>query len=141
MKLLKFIVAVVAIFGLIQLIPYGKDHKNPKVTKEVEWDSPKTKELFYRACGNCHSNKTKWPWYSNIAPISWLVMHDVQEGREHLNVSQWSKDYVKNGKKAAHEVIEGDMPPLIYKINHPEARLSKEEKDQLIIGLQKTFGH
>ena len=81
------IVATLIIAGVaIQFIPYGKDHTNPPVTSEPKWDSPQTKALFDRACASCHSNKTKWPKYSNYAPISWLITHDVNEGREKLRL-------------------------------------------------------
>ena len=74
-------------FVAIQLVPYGRDHDNPAVIAEPNWDSPQTRDLFMTACGDCHSYETEWPWYSNIAPVSWLVQHDVEEGREKLNFS------------------------------------------------------
>ena len=56
-------------FGLaLQLAPYGRQHDNPEVVREPEWDQPRTRELFFRACRDCHSNETSWPWYSSIAP-------------------------------------------------------------------------
>ena len=61
---------------LIQFVPYGRDHDNPEVTNTVAWDSPRTAELFDPACADCHSNETDWPWYSNVAPVSWLVQSD-----------------------------------------------------------------
>lgn len=131
--------AVAAIVG-IQFIPYGKDHTNLPVMSEPQWDTERTKELFNRACADCHSNETKYPWYSNIAPISWLVTHDIEEGREHFNVSLWGVQKENEGEEAAKEVREGEMPMWIYTLTHPEARLSKNEKQELISGLQKTFG-
>ncbi|WP_457749191.1 heme-binding domain-containing protein [Sulfurimonas sp.] len=136
----KIILVLIVLLLLIQFIPYGRDHSNPKVINEPDWDSPKTRELFMRACGNCHSNETKWPIYSNIAPVSWLVMHDVQEGREHLNISNWLHQKKNKGNEAAEELRDGEMPPLIYMPTHPEARLSNEEKKTLIQGLINTFG-
>src|SRR6056297_3230811 len=81
--------AVAAVFLVIQLIPYGRSHTNPPIVLEPDWDSPRTRELAERACFDCHSNETEWPWYSNIAPVSWLVQHDVDEGRHELNFSDW----------------------------------------------------
>src|SRR5574340_945670 len=72
---------VLAGFLLIQLVPYGRNHTNPPVTGEPRWDSPQTRALAARACFDCHSNETKWRWYSNIAPISWLIQRDVDSGR------------------------------------------------------------
>lgn len=71
--------------ALIQLVPFGHSHTNPTATKEPDWDSPGTASLFHRACYDCHSNRTTWPWYSNVAPVSWLVQRDVNGGRRHLN--------------------------------------------------------
>jgi hypothetical protein len=62
---------------LIQLVPFGRDHTNPVVTAEPRWDSPVTRELADRACFDCHSNETEWPWYAGVAPVSWLVYRDV----------------------------------------------------------------
>jgi len=136
----KLIAAAAVIAVAIQLIPYGKDHTNLPVMSEPQWDSPRTKELFTRACADCHSNETKYPWYSNIAPVSWLVMHDIDEGREHFNVSVWGIQKKNEGDDAAKEVREGEMPMWIYTIAHPEARLNESEKQDLINGLEKTFG-
>lgn len=133
-------VALVAVGLLIQFVPYGMDHTNPPVIAEPQWDSPQTRELFMRACGDCHSNETKWPWYSHVAPISWLVAYDVKEGREHFNVSMWGHQRKNEGDEAAEELREGEMPPLVYLIAHPEARLSETEKKHLIEGLVRTFG-
>lgn len=131
--------AIVAIVG-IQFIPYGKDHTNLPVMSEPQWDSARTKELFNRACADCHSNETKYPWYSNVAPVSWLVTRDIDEGREHFNVSVWGIQKKNEGEDAAKEVRKGEMPMWIYTIAHPEARLSSAEKQELISGLEKTFG-
>jgi len=135
-------VALGAVLGflLIQFLPYGQDRTNPPVISEPKWNAPKTRELFMRACGDCHSNETKWPWYSRIAPVSWLVAYDVAEGREHLNVSMWGHQKKNEGDEAAEELREGEMPPLPYLLLHPEARLDEKERSALIDGLMKTFG-
>lgn len=133
-------IALIAAAVAIQFIPYGKDHANPPVVSEPQWDSPRTKELFNRACADCHSNETKYPWYSNIAPVSWLVAHDIDEGRERFNVSMWGAQKKNEGEDAAKEVREGEMPMWFYTIPHPEAKLSSSEKQELISGLEKTFG-
>jgi len=125
--------------GLIQFIPYGKDYINPEVKSIVNWDTPKTKELFNKACADCHSNNTKWPWYSKIAPISWIVAHDVQEGREHFNISMIGYQKKNKTDEAAEEVQDGEMPMAIYILNHPEAKLTHEETKKLVNGLKATF--
>lgn len=124
----------------IQFVPYGKNHTNPPIISEPQWDSPRTKELFNNACANCHSHQTTYPWYSNVAPVSWLLARDVDEGREHFNVSAWGAQKKNKGKDAAKEVREGEMPPWFYLPTHPEAKLSDTEKQELISGLEKTFG-
>ena len=94
--------ALLGIGLVIQLIPYGRDHENPDVIREPAWDKPQTRELFERACKDCHSNQTEWPWYSSVAPISWLVQSDVEEGRSHFNVSEWGRNE-NHGDEAAGE--------------------------------------
>jgi hypothetical protein len=134
------LLAVLVLFALIQLIPYGRDHTNPPVLSEPAWNSPETRMLVKRACFDCHSNETVWPWYTNIAPVSWLVMRDVTEGRYRLNFSEWggSQQSFESGE-LLNIVQEGEMPPSIYLIQHPEARLSPDEKQALIDGLKKSL--
>ncbi len=125
--ILWFFGALALVLLAIQLVPYGRDHLNPPVVAEPPWDSPQTRELFVRACADCHSNQTRWPWYSHIAPVSWLVQRDVEEGRSKLNLSLWGS--AKQELDDIPEVIrEGSMPPRIYLPTHPEARLSPSEK-------------
>jgi mono/diheme cytochrome c family protein len=131
--------ALLALLLVIQLVPYGRDHVNPAVAAEPAWDSPETRALFMRACGDCHSNATVWPWYSNVAPASWLVAHDVAEGREALNVSLWGLQR-NEADEAADLLMEGEMPPWFYLPLHPEAKLSEVERLQLSAGLITTFG-
>lgn len=130
---------LVGLFGVIQLLPVGAGRTNPPVVQEPAWDSPRTRELFFRACADCHTNTSKWPWYSHVAPASWLVLHDVAEGREHLNASEWNRPQ-KHARHAAKEVREGDMPLWLYEVAHPRARLSASERQELVTGLEKTFG-
>jgi hypothetical protein len=125
----------------IQFIPYGKNHTNPPVAGEPQWDSPQTKELFFRVCANCHSNTTTWPWYSNIAPVSWLIQLDVDGGRKRFNVSMWNVQKKNKGYDAAEEVRADEMPPLQYKIGHPEAKLTESERAEFVKGLTATFGN
>ncbi len=138
-KLTRILFAL-ALLGLaIQLVPYGWNHDNPAVAAEPAWNAPRTRELFFRACGDCHSNETKWPLYSRIAPVSWLVFRDVQEGREHLNVSEWNRPQ-KDAHEAAEELEKGAMPLPVYLPLHPEARLAPAEKAALVAGLAATLG-
>jgi len=122
---------------LIQFIPYGHDHTNPPVAAEPNWDSPQTRDLAVRACYDCHSNQTTWPWYSNIAPISWLIQHDVVEGRSKLNFTDWNAAQPA-ADNAAEKVQRGEMPQSYYVMLHPSAKLTAAEKQALIQGLQAT---
>lgn len=130
---------VVVLLVLIQFVPYGRSHENPPVTGEPTWDSPRTRELAKRACFDCHSHETSWPWYASIAPISWLVQHDVDEGRDHLDFSAWDQG-ARHADDAAEEVEDGEMPPAIYLLGHPQARLDESERAALVQGLRATFG-
>lgn len=138
--MLKKILIVIGIlvlgFVVIQLVPYGRSHANPPVTAQVQWDSPQTAAYFKRACADCHSNETTWPWYSNIAPVSWLVQHDVDEGREKFNISEPGG----GNDEAAEALQRGKMPPMQFYPTHPEAKLTDAEKAQFVQGLQATFG-
>ena len=136
-KVLGIIVA--AAIGM-QLIPYGKNHSNPAVVAEPKWSNLKTRELFFRACSDCHSNGTQWPWYSNIAPVSWLIQHDVDEGRKHFNISLWGLQKKNKGHESAEEIAKKKMPPWFYLIPHPDAKLSENETQEMIKGLAATFG-
>lgn len=136
----QLVLVLIVVLGLaIQLVPYGRGHANPEVKREPDWDRARTRELFFRACKDCHSHESDWPWYSFVAPASWLVEHDVLEGRSHFNVSKWGPDE-EHGDEAAKLVREGEMPLWFYLPLHPEARLSDEEREELIAGLVATFG-
>jgi hypothetical protein len=136
--LVRLVLIAIALFVLIQLVPYGRDHTNPPVVREPNWDTPRTRALFLQVCGNCHSNETKWPWYSNVAPVSWLVQHDVDEGRSHFDASDWKPD-TDRSRYAWGMLKSGKMPPSYYLPLHPEARLSEQEKTELVGGLKSTF--
>jgi hypothetical protein len=139
MKLLRIALALLLGAAIVlQFIPYGRDHANPPVTAEPNWDSPTTRELAQRACFDCHSHETVWPWYSSIAPISWWIQNHVDEGRQVLNFSTW--DHPQHEADEAWEAVqEGEMPPTYYTLIHPEARLSAEETSALINGLRQSL--
>ncbi len=143
-SIFKGVAILVGLFILIQLIPYGKDHANPPFANEPAWTNPQTRALAKRACFDCHSNETVWPWYSNIAPISWLIQHDVQEGRQVVNFSEWNTRTTNSrGFSRLNEVSEvilrNSMPPFYYVLIHADAGLTTTEKDQLILGLQSIL--
>ena len=96
---------------------------------------PETLAIVQRACQNCHSQNTEWPWYSHVAPVSWLIARDVQQARSHMNLSQW-QDYSTDDRLALLSAIGSAtrnrvMPPQRYLFLHQEARLSDMERQQL----------
>jgi hypothetical protein len=115
-------------FAAIQLAPV--DRTNPPVEAEVPAPE-EVRAVLRRACYDCHSNETVWPWYSRIAPVSWLVAHDVRKGREELNFSAWNRMSADDRAEPLHESWEtaaaGEMPPWFYLPPHPEARLSADD--------------
>ena len=136
--MLRLALATVALFVVAQVIPYGRNHTNPPVQAEPSWDSSQTRTLAQTACFDCHSNLTVWRWYSNVAPASWLVYRDVQGGRSALNFSEWKRPQDGAGD-AVDTIASGSMPPWFYVIVHPNAALSKAQKQALMSGLAATL--
>ncbi|HEY4241853.1 MAG TPA: heme-binding domain-containing protein [Kofleriaceae bacterium] len=135
----KVLGVLVALFLLMQLVPYGRTHSNPPTTEEPTWDSPRTRELAKRACFDCHSNETRWPWYANVAPMSWVVEMDVNNARHIVNFSEWDKSYPL-AAWCGNSVRNGGMPIGKYKLAHPEANLTPDETADLARGLDATIG-
>jgi len=129
---------LLGVLVLIQAVPYGRTHDNPPVSAEPDWNSPRTRELAVVACYDCHSNETRWPWYTNVAPLSWSITSHVDEGREKLNFSEWDRPQ-DEGDEVVESITEGEMPPVSYVWLHPEARLSDEDEAALIEGLEETL--
>ena len=131
-------VSIVLIMAIpVLLVAISGTRTNPKIVHTVSWDSSETSELFYKACADCHSHETKWPWYSYVAPVSWKIINNVNEGRGEFNISIAS---LGEAYEAAEEVLEGEMPPREYLILHSEAKLNTEEKNAFATGLTNTFG-
>ncbi len=141
---------IVGIFGIllagfliIQVIPIGRIRAvfqrdaNPPVVTTVEWDSPETLRLARMACFDCHSNETVYPWYSLIAPVSWLVTRDINQGRAAMNFSEDAPTEYNLEDLEYH--LYNNMPPRLYIIMHPETDLTDEQKALLMTGFQATF--
>ncbi len=124
---------VVGIAVLIQFVPVTRS--NPPVEGEIA-AAPDVRAILKRACYDCHSHETAWPLYSAVAPVSWVVAHDVREGRAGLNFSAWNR--VPAGRRAGRigkiceELAERDMPPWYYPVIHRDARLSTGDREQLV---------
>jgi hypothetical protein len=137
--ILGIIIALIVVGLLIQLIPLPGRGNNPPVVAEPAWDSPQTRTLAKRACFDCHSNETVWPWYSYVAPVSWLVYNDTMAGRRRLNFSEWTSGSLRRTGEIAEVIQSGKMPPAIYLPMHPSALLTAGEKQQLITGLTNSL--
>ena len=126
--LVRVAIALAILIVAIQLVPVGRT--NPAVTAPLRAPEP-VASILRRSCYDCHSNETRWPWYAYVAPVSWLVAYDVEEGREHLNFSEWGG--YSEGKRESRagqmleEIEEGHMPLPNYVRMHAEARLSPED--------------
>ncbi|MBK7873679.1 MAG: heme-binding domain-containing protein [Saprospiraceae bacterium] len=118
-------------------------HQNPPVDPQQDFlaiaqPSAEISTMLKNACYDCHSHETKYPWYSNVAPVCWILQNHIIEGREHLNFSKWGtpEAFGEEPEEAFEEIIEviqkGEMPLWDYKMMHPEARLSEADKNQLI---------
>lgn len=134
----RVLVVLLVVFVIMQFFRIDKSH--PKLVKRNDFihmtKPPKGIEaLLQNACYDCHSYKTEYPWYSNVAPVSWWVGHHIEEGREHLNFSEWRKYSKKARNHKLHEceeeLEEGKMPLDSYTWTHGDAKLSKEQKEKL----------
>jgi hypothetical protein len=128
-----FTIAAVVLVA-IQLVPVSRTSGTGSV--DAVGAPADVLALLRRACADCHSPATVWPWYSRIAPVSWLVAHDVNHGREHLDFSTLrtlgARKQAKLLREIAGEVEEHAMPPRLYRLVHPEARLSEAERRVIV---------
>jgi mono/diheme cytochrome c family protein len=133
-RILLWVIGIaIVLFVVIQVIPYGRSsHTNPPPTNAFQWTDPQAEAIAKTSCYDCHSNETKWWWATNIAPFSWLVQHDVDEGRSRLNFSEF--DGIPPADEFQRVVEGGEMPPFQYTLIHPNAKLNDAEKQTLIKG-------
>ncbi len=135
MKVIYGAIGAFALMFLIQLLFLNYD--NPPIINEPKWDSEKTKLTFDNLCADCHSNNSRYPWYSYVPPVSFLVHYDIAEGREKFNISEYNYD---DGIKAAHEFDKGEMPIRAYTLIHDDPALYGQERTDFFKGLEATFG-
>jgi hypothetical protein len=125
----------------VQLVPFERinlllppSSPSPPSTGDIA-APPQIEALLARACYDCHSNRTKWPWYSRVAPVSWLVARDVALGRKELNFSEWRSYYPQTRRRKlqwmGRVLRERSMPPWAYRMMHPGARLNGAEREML----------
>jgi ABC-2 type transport system permease protein len=111
----------------------------PSVTGTPAWDSDRTQQLAARACAACHSNHPNLPWYTNLAPVSWVFQHQVDAGRAAFNVSEWDRPQISAAAQAAASVQQGRMPPAWVTTLDPSLQLTDAEQAELVRGLLATF--
>jgi mono/diheme cytochrome c family protein len=128
------VVAILAAFIIAQAIRPSRTNPTINPAHEITASAglpAETAAILGRACNDCHSNRTVWPRYSGVAPISWLVVYDVRAGRKKLNLSEWgtysAERRAKNAKEMCKEVTEGDMPEFMYTLMHPQAKLTSAD--------------
>lgn len=123
------LIVLVVLFVVIQFIPIA--HTNPPVRADLN-APPDVKAVITKGCYDCHSNQTTWPWYVHVAPVSWLLWSDVNEGRQNMNFSEWGlyppATQAKFMRRSWREVSGGDMPPWYYRMMHPPSRLTDADK-------------
>jgi len=136
---MKTVIALAGVFVIIQFFPSGRPQNNPVTGKDIATVTDVPEEvgsLIRQACFDCHSQNTRFPWYSYVAPVSWLIARDVNHGREHLDFSKWGelskKDKLKILDNISEEVGEEEMPLKIYILLHSEAKLKKEDRDLIV---------
>ncbi len=131
----KWVLAGVAVL-LVAIQFFQPDRSNPPADPQGTYEAMAKPDAelaaaLRRACYDCHSNETRWPWYSRVAPVSWLLANHVREGRGHLNFSEWGRYSPQAARRrleeACEEVREGKMPLRSYLFLHPEARLTPKE--------------
>ena len=126
--------SLAAIGVLIQLVPIRRDNPTAPPAEQVA-APPEVASILHRSCDDCHSNNTVWPWYSHVAPASWLVARDVHEGRRHLNFSEWNGySAADRSEKLEHipeHVKSGEMPLWYYLPLHPAARMSADDVNRV----------
>ena len=123
------LVAAAVVFVGIQFVPV--DRTNPPVETEAPARAD-VRAVLHRSCGDCHSNETMWPWYSKVAPVSWMVAHDVHEGRSRMNLSTWNRydaeEQQRKRTRSARFVQRDEMPLWYYLPMHRDAKLSAQDK-------------
>jgi len=132
------VIVLVLLFLGIQLMRPARSNPPVDESQTIEARTqmtPQVKAIFERSCNDCHSNKTVWPWYTNVAPISWWIVGHINEARQLMNLSEWGKlDRDRQDRKLRQicdEVTDGGMPLPSYLPMHPKAKLSEQDKKTL----------
>lgn len=134
----RILIGILLIVGIMQFFPIDKT--NPSADPTLDFVSvmqppAEVVSLFQNACYDCHSYTTEYPWYTNIAPVSWWIKKHINHGRDNLNFSLWGSYSAEKAKhkleECAEKTLKTEMPLTSFLISHPEARISKEERKKL----------
>lgn len=162
----RIVAGLIVIFAAMQFVPVDKSH--PPITDPIVFKNTDAELIARRSCYDCHSNENVWPWYGNIAPVSWVVANHVAEGRSVLNFSDIAGTIANGGERgergeageageageggaggsaadivdeSAETINEGEMPPAYYLLTHPDAALSASDKATLIAGIKEALAN
>lgn len=146
----KFLLTLPLLAIALQFVP-APAKTNPPADPARSFDTvmkppPEVRDILRRACYDCHSNETKWPWYADIAPVSWPVRKHVVDGRRHLNFSQWLKagetKYTawSDFEEIGISVLDKSMPIPGYDLMHPEAKLTQAERELVAKWVDTAIG-
>jgi len=148
----RLIVGFIVLIALIQFVP--TQHSNPPAADPVVFADPNAEAIARRACYDCHSNQTVWPWYAYIAPFSWYSVNHVAEGRAQLNFSDVTATLTQAragdedgeqtstaelAEESAETINKNEMPPSYYTLVHTDAILSAADKEALIAGINQAL--
>jgi len=135
-KTRKILVPIILLLGVVQFIPHEHPAVNTDSQHAFKATETEVQNILDKACMDCHSNATRYPWYVNVVPINYLIDNHVKEGREHLNFSEWNTYPPHDRKKHAEEIVEvvkeKEMPLLSYWLIHWDAKLTDAEREALI---------
>jgi hypothetical protein len=141
----RSILCVFVLLIVIQLIPIKRDNPPAPSSSSIYTTGnvpPDVHSVLDRSCNNCHSNQTVWPWYSYVAPFSWILAHDVHQARTHMNFSEWSTYSPKKREEKLEEICEqvmnGVMPDGKYLLIHRKAKLTQEQRESICTWTQSV---
>jgi len=130
----KVVIAGAAVFAGLQAVPVDRSNPPVEASRTIfvsETLPAKVESVLRRSCQDCHSNQTRWPWYSYLAPMSWIVAHDVHAAPRQMNLSEWAGYSAKKREEKLNgiceQVVNGDMPEGKYALIHRRARVTEDE--------------
>jgi len=136
-KTRKILVPIVLILGLIQFIPHEREETVAvDASAKFTTENTEVQNILDKACMDCHSNESKYPWYANVVPVNYFLDNHIEEGREHLNFSEWNTLPLEDRNHSIEEIVEmvekKEMPMLTYWIIHWDAKLTDAERATLV---------